>query len=662
LFAINSGVFPFTTSDYKLSARLDHHVGNNQIFLRYSTADIHESNPNTRALIGVSRSFDTSRLDHTGLLNWTRTISNDTVSQLHYQFNYGTFRVSTAEKFGPQIDIRGFGFFNRDVLLPSNILWRRQEITNRWTLARGAHQLKIGGQLLVRDSNVESHAFLPGRFVFGQLPGGLVDPLLASTAINGLQAFNLKLPQAYQQGFGDPRVSSTDPYFAVFAQDLWRFSNRLTLDFGLRYELDDIRDHIRTDTNNLAPRFGISWDVSGNRKTTMRAAYGIFYAPTSYVLPGTIAQLGENEGVRQIAQVLSTLTSPGPASPAGPINIFQTLTTQGVITLPTPTRSIRESDLSQFGINVSHTGPRPPGTVLFRAADDFASAYTQQTSFGIDHEIAGQWLLSANYLFVRGLKIIRARDENLLPAPISPTLGIRVWSTPYFRDPTLLQLNVYESTGNSFYHGATFEISKRLSRSVRIQANYTLSKAIDEVTDYNSDFQANDQTNLRAERSLSSFDQRHKLVLWAFVDTGARRGNGTVSRLLADTIVAPVLRFNSGRPFNLLTDSDINADLHSTTDRPPGAGRNTGTGPNFWTVDVRLARRLRLNDRVRLELIGEGFNVFNRLNYRSVNNTVGMMPAPFDVRGREDRSPSEPLGFTSAFDPRRIQLGVRLNF
>src|SRR5262249_27219181 len=132
-----------------------------------------------------------------------------------------------------------------------------------------------------------------------------------------------------------------------------------------------------------------------------------------------------------------------------------------------------------------------------------------------------------------------------------------------FRDPLLLQDNIYESSGGAFYHGMTVEASKRMGHGIGFGVNYTLSKAIDEVTDYNSDFQANDQTDLRAERALSSFDQRHKLVVYGSLDTPF-------------VSVTPVVRGNSARPFNLLAGTDVNGDRHSTTDRPIFAGRNTG--------------------------------------------------------------------------------------
>ena len=109
--------------------------------------------------------------------------------------------------------------------------------------------------------------------------------------------------------------------------------------------------------------------------------------------------------------------------------------------------------------------------------------------------------------------------------------------------------------------------------------------------------------------------------------------------------------------------ADINNDRHNTTDRPAYAGRNTGLGPSLWTFNARFQRGIPLREKVRLDLMFETFNLFNKLNYQSVNNTVGVgFVGPFNVTGRADRRPTDPLGFTSAAEPRRIQLGFRLIF
>jgi hypothetical protein len=288
--------------------------------------------------------------------------------------------------------------------------------------------------------------------------------------------------------------------------------------------------------------------------------------------------------------------------------------------------------------------------VKFSHVDDFASPVTQQASIGIDRSLGTNLAVSANFIFVRGARIPRSRDTNLLDAPVDSRLGIRIWSTPYFKDPLLLQDNIYESTANSLYHGLTLELRRRSSGRFGFEANYTLSKAMDDAVDFNSDFQAADQTNLQAERALSSFDQRHKLVALAAV------------RLPHGLQWTPVLRVNSGRPFNLLAGFDLNRDRHATTDRPAGAGRNTGRGPGYWGVDMRVSKTVSVRESARMELIVESFNVFNRLNYRSINNIVGNRSGPFNLQGRADLEPGEPLSFTSAFAARQVQVGMRLSY
>jgi len=647
LFTRNSGVFPFLTRDWKASARVDHRATEaDQLFFRYTYGNSSETNPNIRALVGASRGTHISTLDSTAMLGWTHSFSERALNETHFQWTYSNFLVNSLEKYGPEINIAGYGFFNRDFALPSYSIARRYEIKDNFSYHRGAHKFKAGVQVVFRGIRSESHSFFSGRFSFGPLPGSLLSPALASTTLTGLQTFNLGLAQTFAQGFGDPTVSATLPYTGLFAQDSWRVRNNLVLDMGLRYDRDVRRDPLPTDTNNFAPRFGFAWSPFSGDATVVRGGYGIYYSPTYFQIDYVVGALGQVEGRRQIAQAFTSIQTPGPAAAS---NVFTTLRRQGVIGVPVPTRSITSADLAQFGISISHTGPVPPLSVLFENSADYVNAYAQHASLAIERRITPNLAFTAAYTYVRTLKIPRARDRNLLPAPVDPRLGIRVWSPLYFANPLLAQLNVYESTANAYYSGLILELRKRFSRSFSVSANYTLSKATDEVVDFNSDFQANDQTNLRAEHALSAFDQRHKLVVYGVCD----------ARVFE---VSPIFRAGSARPFNLLAGIDLNQDRHASTDRPIFAGRNTGIGPGFVTLDVRVARRLALGESRSLELIAEGFNIFNHLNFASLNNTVGNIPGPFNLHGRHDRSPSEPLGFTSAFDGRRIQLGLRFRF
>src|SRR5439155_25962909 len=149
-----------------------------------------------------------------------------------------------------------------------------------------------------------------------------------STTISGLQAFNLGLAQTYQQGMGNPTVSATLPFFGLYLQDSWKALPNLTLDVGLRYELEIHRAPMHTDTNNFAPRFSFSWDPANDKRTVVRGGYGIYYSPFYRQIVGVVKALGLLDGQRQIAQVFTSIQTPGASSAA---NIFSTLRKQGVI-------------------------------------------------------------------------------------------------------------------------------------------------------------------------------------------------------------------------------------------------------------------------------------------------------------------------------------------
>src|SRR6202023_3449415 len=306
---------------------------------------------------------------------------------------------------------------------------------------------------------------------------------------------------------------------------------------------------------------------------------------------------------------------------------------------------------------------------------------SQQASLGLEREIGAGFSVSASYIYVHTLRLPVAIDTNLLPgAPSCPTAGVaacgqpgigannlptnglpfREWGAPAcmanpglcFADPThtILQNNVYSSLASALYQGGILEVKKRFSNHFTVLANYTYSKALDESTDFNSDYSPFNATCLSCERSVSDFDQRHKVVIAGVVESPWEH-----SRIFRGFQLSPIFNYNSGHPFNLLAGADINGDNHFTNDRPPGAGRNSGLGPNYISFDMRVSRVFKFGDRYNLQFLVEGFNIANRTNYASVNNIVGAAFAPpFSVRGIAPGtvlsngtvvSPSTPLGF-----------------
>ncbi len=686
-FETNGGLFPFDTRQYQVSGRFDHHFSDrNQVYLRYSYARDIEDNPDVQSLTGFSRGSSVHTYDSTIQGSWFHLFSPNTANEARAQWSYNDFNVIPNVPGQVGLDIPGFANLGTQIFLPSLTITRRYEFADNLTMTRGRHSMKFGGYGLIRGNHTESHTFFPGRFVFGSLTGALLSPCLASPAscgltavnpatLNSLQTVSLGLPQFYQQGFDNPVYVSNRPFAAFYGQDSWAIRPNLTFNFGLRYELDVQYGNLNTDKNNFAPRVSFAWDPFGDHKTVVRGGYGIFYSPIYAQIPNVVQSLGIVDGFRQIAQVFTTFNA-SPAVITSANNIFQTLFGQGKIacTTPAPGRDacITPADLTQFGISITHTGAIPSLSVIFSGEPGYQNPYSQQGELGIEREISNGLSISASYIYVHTLHLPVAIDINLKPAPFVPAgpanIPIRQWSTTAgfpcaganivncFVNPLILQSDQYSSAGAALYHGGIFEIRKRFSNRYAIFGNYTYSKAIDQVTDFNTDYGPNDQTNLAAERGLSTFDQRHKIVVAAVLESPWE------NRILSGFQLSPIIRYNSPHPFNLLAGTNVNNDRHSTTDRPPGAGRNTGIGPNYFAFDMRLARHFKLTEQATLQVIAEGFNLFNRTNFGSVNNVVGVIAPPFDLHGSSAVSPSQPLGFTSAFPKRQMQLGVRLNF
>ena len=715
-FENNGGLFPYNTREYLASARLDHTFSDtDQMFVRYNYGHDREENPDVQSLTGFSRGSSINpAIDNTLLAAWFHQFSASTQNEARLQWNYSNFNVIPNFPGQVGLDVPGFGNFGSNIFIPSKTIMRRYEVADNFSLIRGKHTLKMGGTFLYRGNHTESDTFFPGRFVFGNLPGGILSPCLqvpaacglsvdpatnrpiTPAAINSIQSVALGLPQFYQQGFGDPVYNYPRPYGSVYFSDSWAMTSNFTLNAGVRYEVDGQYGALPTDKNNIAPRLSIAWDPMGDHKTVIRAGYGIFYSPIYGQIADVVKTLGLVNGVRQIAQVFVPLTGvPGAPPSLTSAAIFQTLFAQGKVTCPAATAPnvscITPTDLTQFGINITHTGPVPPLSVLFSAQPGYRNPYSQQAEVGVERQIGNSMSVSLSGIYVHTIGLPVAIDVNALPAPFTTvplanggSATFRNWDAlacqgagivNCFANPLLLQGNQYSSLGSALYEGGILEVKKRFSDHLSLFGSYTLSKAFDTTTDFNSDFGPVDNTNLAGERSLSDFDQRHKVVASAIVDTG-NHGNSAFGRFSSGFQIAPIFRYNSGHPFNLLAGADVNGDRHSTNDRPIGAARNTGLGPDFIAFDMRIARRFKITEKTDMQFVAEGFNLLNRTNFASVNNVVGpnfglptalggqafLGAGTFNVHGSVQPVTNAPLAFTSAFPARQLQLGLRFGF
>jgi hypothetical protein len=397
---------------------------------------------------------------------------------------------------------------------------------------------------------------------------------------------------------------------------------------------------------------------------------------------------------------------------AGSATVFQTLFAEGLIQCTTPTAGNNAcvtpvavagpfAGAQPVGIDVTNSGPLSPLQVLFVNQPGYRPPIAQQVSFGIEREIGPGFSISLSGIYTHTQRLPVAIDTNLLPAPFSTVtlangkmVSYRNWNTTdpitgftadplggiegqpcntvqCFINPLIVQNNQYTSGAYAVYEGGIVEVKKRFREHFTLFGNYTFSKGFDTSTDYNTDYGPQDPTNLNLDRSLSEFDQRDKLVIAGVLDSPWKQS------ILSGFQLAPIFEAHSGHPFNLLAGGEVNGNNHITNERPIGAPRDTGLGPDYIDFDMRLSWQHKLGEKMNLQFTAEGFNIANRTNYASVNNEVsplfGFEPGftTFNVRGMKPgtalpgggtSTSSTPLGFTSAFPMREVQLGVRFTF
>jgi Carboxypeptidase regulatory-like domain/TonB dependent receptor len=784
-FETQGGLFAFNSRDYLASGRLDHHINaNNQIFLSYRYAHDLEQNPDVQSLTAFSAGSSIHDYDNNLQGAWFHQFSPTTQNELRLQWDYNSFNVIPNEP--GQVGIQIPGFINNlgtNVFLPNFTILRRYEIADNFTMIRGHHTIQFGGNELLRGNHTESHTFLPGRFVFGNLPGGALSPCFLPTAqnpcgvtttgptINPLQSASLGLPQVYQQGFGNADYPAyTRPLTGLYLQDSWKITSNFTLNYGLRYEIDSEYRPLGTYYKDFAPRVSFAWDPFKDHKTVIRGGYGIFYGPVDAQIPGVDLSLGvlnknrstvENQhnksqvpdqvnnavntcGIafqgspftgtgnspctRFISISVDTINPIGLNTPSGvPIQtapaVFQGLfnpagnpsgTNLIACTTPAPGSSacITPADVAPFGIIVANSGPLSPPAVLFSNPTNYRPPQSQQASLGIEREITPGFSIGVSGIYSHTLYLPVAIDTNLLSTTVTgasimstvtlangQVVSYRNWNggipgtpagadplggtefpgglspcaNPFacFVNPLIAQNNQYTSAASSLYEGLILEMKKRFSDHFTLFGNYTFSKGFDTSTDFNTDYSPQDPTQLGLDRGLSEFDERHKVVVAGVFDSPWKQA------ILSGFQLSPIFTYHSGLPFNLLAGGEVNGDNHTTNQRPIGAPRDTGLGPNFYDWDMRLSWQHKLGEKVNMILTAEGFNIANRTNFASVNNEVnplfGFQPGftTFNVHGIKPgtllsdggtATPSTPLAFTSAFPKRQVQLGIRFAF
>ena len=601
LLKINSDAPPISTGEFPAGwhttnyfARVDHKLNdNNQLALRYSFYDI--ASPNARGVGGlnaVSRGTALNNRDQTVALNQVTTISSHTLNEVRAQFTRSRLLAPDNSLIGPSISIAGVASFGPSTSSPTGRDLDVYELSDTFSMQRGAHFLKGGADFLYNRVNI----------VF---PGALIAGVYSFSNIANLQAGRYI---TFQQAFGLPAQFQSNPGTGLFFQDEWKVLPSLTLNMGLRYDLEWLPDPIHTDTGNVAPRFGIAY-APGDRKTVIRASYGLYY--------GRLPLRATSNALQRNGEKYKT----------------------AVLSFGQPGAPVFPQELTAF----------PAGQYVSISAIDpqILHPHSQEAAIEIDRQIASGLTITAGYQHLRGLHLILARNVNVptLTAAEANARGIPNLGRP---DSRFGNISRYEGSGDSYYNGLLLSIRAQPSRNASVRVSYNYSKSIDNTGNF---FFSSPQNNfdLRDDRGLSDNDQRHRLTVSGILQAPARAGSW--AWLLRGWQLSPLFLYTSPLPFNVQLGTDRNYDTNSN-DRPAGVGRNTGRGFGYTSLDVRVSRGFRLTERLNVDALAEAFNILNHTNFALPNNIFGTGSAPLPNFGRP----------TAVYDPRQIQFGLRINF
>jgi hypothetical protein len=561
---------------------------------------------------------------------------------------------------GPRVGIaiQDGVLFGRGRLFPQPRRENIYQIVNNTTLIKGRNQIKFGIDLNISQVSGQISLFGQGTASFDPLDftelSGIpnlpkfsvleaFDPTLRSREQRNFLNFlaevlpgmfpgfpnnqdlkNFSLPTAYTQGFGSRFRNIPTKLLSGFFQNDIKLKPNFVFKMGVRYDLNRIRS-LPNNNGNFSPRLAFSYRPIS--KLNISAAYGLFF---SVPLSGP-AILIENSKEDRLQ--LLTLVFPFSIIPFSlPKHRFEE-------SLEPPKEF---SLIRQFGNE-------------FLYQRDLRNSYNQQAKFGLEYTIDNNTKITADYIFVRGLKLFSSRDINPI---INPKNNILDTILTGRLEPDKGRVIQYESAYDSYYHGITLGIEKIFNNGTSFLAHYTYSKTIDNILDFTNTNITN-TLDIGLERSLSLQDLRSNFVLSGIWKTKAE------TKWVKDFQFSTILNLQSGRPYNLFTD-DLNKDT-VRGDRPLDLGRNAGVAPGFASVDLRVSRLLKLKEKVNLEGFVEAFNLFNRVNILSESDP-GVFFAPEkdgsfilpSKQGSRFSLPKEKQ--VTSLGARIVQIGFRVSF
>jgi len=677
-FPVETGNVPLKIANSEFLAKVDHQwQPSHSLVVRVNAADINrEGIDDFGGSVARSRGTEQLRTDWALAGSQTDVFSSRWVNEFRTQFAHEKQDIQSLDpncggpcvgedQGGPTLEITGVASVGRQRFTPQPRTNNRIQLLDTVSYLTGGHQVKAG----VEFNHIASpgpHNGLPlhfgGRYIFSAIPALGIPTATA--------ALRLGIPAAYVQGYGSSGIDTAASDLSFFAQDDWKVG-RLTVKPGVRYQRQMWADYayqvgdvggttfsypVPPDNNNLAPRVAAAFDVKGDGRTSFHGSYGMFYENTySTVLSVTQIVNGRADGVR-------TLVLPAP---------------RASIAWNAPGHRLSEAQASAL------IGGAYPSTVI-SLDPNLKTGFTHQSAIGIDQALGSNFSLTANAVFVRGFNQPGTIDYNpVLPSVLGPSR--RPNDLPCSANPAATCVNgaipgtsasilQYTSFAQSWYKGLTLSVAKRPSDRYQLLVSYTLSKAQDTSTDYQSNFIV--QTNGRgrnpadryglplgfdpdSERGPATHDQRHRLVV------------SGVYLMPASVQLSAIATAASGRPYTPLAGTDLNGDGNggafpsdrarvNPLDESTAVGRNSETTEGQFNIDLRVSRRFTLGGRAAFEAILDVFNLFNTTNF--YEDTLQSSFTIFGA-GAYPTSPLPTYGrYTQTLPPRQVQIAGKVTF
>lgn len=508
----------------------------------------------------------------------------------------------------------------------------RVQFADTVTWTRGRHTVKFGGDFNRVTDDIQNLRSEAGQYTYANINDFIIDyvnfktPLpTTTTCATGTRTVGRCYTSNYIQGVGIPGIEFDTDEYSFFIQDDFRMTPRLTLNFGLRYEYQKLPDAVipnastaiipndgRTlaqatstmpdDKNNFGPRFGFAYDLTGDGKTSVRGGIGIYYGRfLGGHIWSNLLNTGNPAGQGQVN------ITPGASSPIFP-NV-----------LPNNNQTLASATINFF-------------------QEDFQAPEITQYDLILEREITDNTVVSVSYIGSRGKHLPTYVDQNLIAT--GATRAFRVFGgdfdgqtftlAQYGRAnaalPSLLQ---FQSSVKTEYNALVLQANRRLTNGLQFQASYTLAKSTDtgqnsSITSFfNTPFNVFDRS---FDAGPSNFDVRHKIVVSAVYAPTFYEGNDSsfFSHLVNGWSISPIYSFYSGTPFSGSGPANLNGTNGSNIF--PLNQRNSYRNPDIWNMDLRISKRFNFTERLNLELLAEGFNIFNRTQVSGLTFTQYALP------------------------------------